>query len=229
MDCGRRHPGGNPRTNGEAMVQPGLPHFKLWPEAVAASFGDDATACPAAFQGRQTNRPASVGVKQKPAPLSRLYVLDQGTALESVSMSPSAAPWHSYAIRTSPSHASLGGCGAILFNARDWLSRSRFSACCDRRICSRWVKLSGSLESEASPVNGWPCQKWRTATDDILSWQERFSSNLTRMSFEQLSSRRAFLICAVPSRSLERFPRWTLMSLSWGLPRLSYLCLPLSP
>jgi len=100
-----------PGTNGTPMVQPGLPHFKLWPEAVTASFGDDANQLVRLHSKADKRiRPASVDVKQKPTPLSRLYVLDQGTPLESVSVPPSAALMalvrHSYLAHLMPS---LGG------------------------------------------------------------------------------------------------------------------------
>jgi hypothetical protein len=97
-----------PGNNGKPMVQPGLPHFKLWPEAVTASFGDDANQLVRLHSKADKRiRQASVGVKQSPIPLSRLYVLDQGEALESVVTSPSVALLalirHSYLAHLMPS------------------------------------------------------------------------------------------------------------------------------
>ena len=81
-----------PATSGIPMVQPGLPAFKLWPDSVAASFGDDANMLPRLHSKVEKRiRQANVGVGHGPVPLNRLYVLDQGEVLESISMHPCAA------------------------------------------------------------------------------------------------------------------------------------------
>jgi hypothetical protein len=74
------------------MVQPGLPHFKLWPEAVAASFGDNPdTLVRLHSKVEKRVREANANVGQKRLPLHRLYVLDRGDRLRSIPMAPSAA------------------------------------------------------------------------------------------------------------------------------------------
>jgi hypothetical protein len=79
-----------PGTLDAPMVQPGLPHFKLWPEAAAASFGDDPnTLARLHSKVEKRIRVANRGVGRKPIPLSRIYVLDRGETLESIPMTPS--------------------------------------------------------------------------------------------------------------------------------------------
>ncbi len=81
-----------PYAAGGPIVQPGLPQFKLWPEAATASFGDD----PAKLVRLHSNvekrsREANHGVRGELIPLRRLYLLGRGTKLESVPMNASAA------------------------------------------------------------------------------------------------------------------------------------------
>jgi hypothetical protein len=79
-------------TDGTPMVQPGPPHFKLWPEAAAASFGDDPNQLkPLHSQVEKRERPANTRFMKEPLPLRQLYVLDRGTRLESIPMAPTAA------------------------------------------------------------------------------------------------------------------------------------------
>jgi hypothetical protein len=71
-------PGGIP------MVQPGPPHFKLWPEAAAASFGDNPDRLAQIHsQIDKRERSANSSIKE-PLPLRHLYLLDRGARLESV-------------------------------------------------------------------------------------------------------------------------------------------------
>jgi hypothetical protein len=82
----------SPCTLGAPIVQPGPPHFKLWPEAVAASFGDDPSALTRLrSKGEKRLRVANYDVGRKPIPLRRLYVLARGKTLESIPMSSSMA------------------------------------------------------------------------------------------------------------------------------------------
>jgi len=90
------------------MVQPGLPQFKLWPEAVEASFGDDAnTLTRLHSKAEKRIRPAFVGSTPRLAPLRRLYLLAAGARLRSVPVSPSAGLMalvrHSYLAHLMPS------------------------------------------------------------------------------------------------------------------------------
>jgi hypothetical protein len=82
----------HPDKDSLPMVQPGLSQFKLWPEAVAASFGDDATKLARLHSKAEKRiRPAFVGSSPRLAPLRRLYLLDAGACLVSVPLSSSAA------------------------------------------------------------------------------------------------------------------------------------------
>jgi hypothetical protein len=77
---------------GVPMVQPGLPHFKLWPEAVAASFGGDPSKLARVHSKIEKRiREADSDVGWAPVPLQRLYVLDRGATLESIPMTQPAA------------------------------------------------------------------------------------------------------------------------------------------
>jgi len=81
-----------PYTHCAPMVQPGLPHFKLWPEAVAASFGEDpSTLIRLHSKVEKRIREANSDVGQEPMSLGRLYILDRGLTLESIPMTSSAA------------------------------------------------------------------------------------------------------------------------------------------
>ena len=81
-----------PCMDGAPMIQPGLPHFKLWPEAVEASFGENPTTLVRlSSKVEKRFRVAKVAAEQKPMPLQRLYVLDRGEMLESMPMTPSMA------------------------------------------------------------------------------------------------------------------------------------------
>ncbi|HEY3913186.1 MAG TPA: hypothetical protein VGN61_01765 [Verrucomicrobiae bacterium] len=74
------------------MVQPGLPHFKLWPEAVVASFGGDPNNLVRIHSEVEKRiREADSDVGQEPVPLRRLYLLDRGPVLESAPMVQSMA------------------------------------------------------------------------------------------------------------------------------------------
>jgi hypothetical protein len=81
-----------PDTGGTPMVLPGPPHFKLWPEAAVAVFGDDPDALRRLHsQVEKRTRPANSGFLDEPLPLRHLYLLDRGTQLETVPMAPSEA------------------------------------------------------------------------------------------------------------------------------------------
>jgi hypothetical protein len=75
--------------DGIPMVHPGPPNFKLWPEAAAATFGDDPSAL-ARLHSRveKRTRSASTAFLDEPLPLGHVYVLDRGAMLESVPMKP---------------------------------------------------------------------------------------------------------------------------------------------
>jgi hypothetical protein len=81
-----------PGVDGTPMVQPGPPHFKLWPEAAAASFGDNPDVL-ARVHSRieKRERSANTGHIAEPLPLRHLYVLDNGDQLESIPMPPAVA------------------------------------------------------------------------------------------------------------------------------------------
>ena len=75
-----------------SMVQPGPAHFKLWPEAAMASFGDDPSRLARLHsQIEKRARLADTPFLNGPVPLRRLYVLGGGSQLESVPMPPPAA------------------------------------------------------------------------------------------------------------------------------------------
>ncbi|HUC84224.1 MAG TPA: hypothetical protein VL970_03450 [Candidatus Acidoferrales bacterium] len=81
-----------PGMDGAFMVQPGPPQFKLWPEAAAASFGDDPeTLMRLHSRIEKRERSANTGHIGEPLPLRRLYILDRGEQLECIPMSPAAA------------------------------------------------------------------------------------------------------------------------------------------
>ncbi|HEX3717562.1 MAG TPA: hypothetical protein VH595_06310 [Verrucomicrobiae bacterium] len=81
-----------PYAYGPPMAQPGLPHFKLWPEAVVASFGGDPNNLVRIHSKVEKRiREADSDVGWEPAPLRRLYVLDRGPTLESIPMTQSMA------------------------------------------------------------------------------------------------------------------------------------------
>lgn len=79
-------------SDGIAMVQPGPPHFKLWPEAAAASFGDNPESLSRLHsQIEKRERLANTCFIEQPLPLRHLYLLERGNQLESISMPPAAA------------------------------------------------------------------------------------------------------------------------------------------
>ena len=81
-----------PDDDGIPMVQPGPAHFKLWPEAAAASFGDDPAALARLHsQIEKRARVANTAFLDEPLPLRHLYILDRGSQLESVPMAPAEA------------------------------------------------------------------------------------------------------------------------------------------
>jgi len=98
--------------DGTLMVQPGPPHFKLWPEAAVASFGDDPETL-MRLHSRIEKRERSATIRHigEPLPLRRLYVLDRGEQLESIPMTPTAALLalvrHSYLCRIMKSLGSM--------------------------------------------------------------------------------------------------------------------------
>src|SRR5690606_4563991 len=76
----------------EPMVQPGLAHLKLWPDAVAASFGEDPSKLVRLHSNVEKRiRGADTGVNSDLMPLRRLYLLGHGSTLQSVPMAPAAA------------------------------------------------------------------------------------------------------------------------------------------
>jgi hypothetical protein len=81
-----------PQEDGPPLIQPGLPHFKLWPEAAAASFGDDpSTLVRLHSKVEKRIREAKGHVEPTPVPLRRIYLLGAGTRLEAVPLTPAAA------------------------------------------------------------------------------------------------------------------------------------------
>lgn len=80
-------------ADGIAMVQSGPPHFKLWPEAAVASFGDDPyRLAPVHSQIEKRERFANTGFIKEALPLRHLYILDRGGPRpESIPMAPAAA------------------------------------------------------------------------------------------------------------------------------------------
>jgi hypothetical protein len=81
-----------PGRDGTPMVLPGPPHFKLWPEAAAAAFGDDPESLVRLHSRVEKRaRPANSGLLDVPVPLRHLYILDRGTQLESVPLAPAEA------------------------------------------------------------------------------------------------------------------------------------------
>jgi hypothetical protein len=74
------------------LVQPGPPHFKLWPEAAEASFGDDPkTLARLHSQTEKRTRSAHTGCLDEPLPLGSIYILERGIQLESVRLPPNEA------------------------------------------------------------------------------------------------------------------------------------------
>jgi len=65
--------------SGRPMVMPGFPQFKLYPEALMASLGDDFEALPELADGyEKRGRPASDRFAQQPLPLRSVYGLGSG-------------------------------------------------------------------------------------------------------------------------------------------------------
>jgi hypothetical protein len=90
-----------PHPHRAPMVEPGLPQFKLWPEAAVASFGYDPTTLVRLHSGVEKRiRCANAATATAAQPLRHLYLLDRGTALESIPMTASeglmALVRHSY-------------------------------------------------------------------------------------------------------------------------------------
>lgn len=74
-----------------AILYPGSPQFKLWPEA-AVALGDDPERLPRLRPGLEKRaRRVTDGFRQTPLPLGRIYVLEEGTALEITEISPAEA------------------------------------------------------------------------------------------------------------------------------------------
>jgi hypothetical protein len=64
---------------GAPLVMPGFPHFKLYPEAVVSSLGDDYEALPELAAGcEKRSRPATDRFAQQPLPLRSVYALGCG-------------------------------------------------------------------------------------------------------------------------------------------------------
>jgi hypothetical protein len=81
-----------PGAGGKPMVQPGIPCFKLWPDAAAAAFSDDpGTLARVHSQIDKRVRYARTACGPEPLPLRCVYVLDGGTHLKSVPLVPTAA------------------------------------------------------------------------------------------------------------------------------------------
>lgn len=77
------------------MVQPGFPHFKLWPEAAASALGDDPHQLPRLFKGyEKRGRTVSERFTRESLPLARVYVLENGAAPSIEAMSPQDAMVH---------------------------------------------------------------------------------------------------------------------------------------
>lgn len=75
-----------------AVVFPGFPQFKLWPEAVASSLGDDPQALPVLATG--TEKRARTVVERfalHPLPLRAIYLLETGAVIRANALSPQAA------------------------------------------------------------------------------------------------------------------------------------------
>lgn len=74
------------------VVLPSFPQFKLWPESVTASLGDDPERLPRIAPGCEKRvRRATERFSQKPLPLRSIYVLSEGSALEIKPLQPQEA------------------------------------------------------------------------------------------------------------------------------------------
>lgn len=64
-------------------VPPGFPQLKLWPEAAAASLGDDPTVLPRLhFQSEKRARRVTSRFVQRPVPLRQIYALGRGSSAQ---------------------------------------------------------------------------------------------------------------------------------------------------
>jgi hypothetical protein len=71
----------NDGASGRPEVLPGFPQLKLWPNAAAASLGDDPESLPRLTAGSEKRtRRAADRFSHAPVPLSRVYLLDEGTS-----------------------------------------------------------------------------------------------------------------------------------------------------
>ena len=89
------------------QVLPGAPHLKLWPEALAATLGEDPTTLTRIHPAvAKRQRPAEHTPEETPLPLRCIYVLDfceEGEAVSGTPLSPREATIeltrHAYALR----------------------------------------------------------------------------------------------------------------------------------
>ena len=96
-------------SDGVPMAQPGPPHFKLWPEAAAASFGDDPDQLKRLHSQVEKRTRFATNALRKPLPLSHLYVLDRGEELEVVPVAPAEALVRSYSAYLSFGNDEIAG------------------------------------------------------------------------------------------------------------------------
>jgi hypothetical protein len=74
---------------GHPMVLPGFPQLKLMPEAVTAALGDDPKQLRQLVSGYEKRACiATAGFSLAPLPLKRIYVLEEGEALDIASLKP---------------------------------------------------------------------------------------------------------------------------------------------
>lgn len=111
-------------SSGMAMVFPGFPQLKLWPEA-ATFLGHNVEALPRLHpEYDKRARIASRGFSSTPLPLHAIYVLDEGGQLEVTALNPSEAflelVRHSYAAAL----LEATGTAALHFRVCDQLVRS---------------------------------------------------------------------------------------------------------
>jgi hypothetical protein len=80
------------REPGTPMVIPGFPQFKLYPEAVVSSLGDDYETLPELAEGyEKRGRPVTERFAQQPFPLKSIYTLGGGSVIMLKSLDPQVA------------------------------------------------------------------------------------------------------------------------------------------
>lgn len=113
-------------ANGDAWLLPGFPYAKLWPDTIAA-LGESPDAHPFLMEGYEEIYPKRVravpqGFLNRPVPLRRIYVFDDGETVQVKPLSPGAALPHIIA------HSFAARFGNLLLTGLK--GRSHFSRCC---------------------------------------------------------------------------------------------------